>query len=177
MYSPYCLTQVKCIHCNNRSCLCVRILHCRTVAVSCLVLSVAAQQMHYKLCIALFKTLFSRARLFPTLSSRAVLFRNRNSSRAFHCTWDRRENGASPKSILYRRRLFDPSGSANGIVNSSNFRCQTIKRYGNVSLSCFPKLWCFWSYSSRAWTSPRPSSETRRDIDLPVRSEKYFQNL
>lgn len=77
----------------------------------------------------------------------------------------------------------DRRGSATGIVNSSNFRCQTIKRYGKISLSRFPKLCCFGSWTdgasnrSRAWTSPRPSSETRNDIDLPVLSEKWFQNM
>lgn len=32
----------------------------------------------------------------------------------------------------------DQRGSAAGIVNSSNFRCQTMKRYGKISLSRFP---------------------------------------
>lgn len=49
-----------------------------------------------------FPTLFSPVRLFAAPRQSAARLQN-VCSRAFHCSWVRRENGASPKSFLYKR--------------------------------------------------------------------------
>ncbi len=141
MYSPYCLTQVKCLHLINQSCLCVcGMLHCSTVAVSCL-LCCCFKKMHFKLRVALFRTFFSAARLFPASSSFAGSFRN--SSRAFHCTWDRRENGASPKSILYKRRWVCPERKRDWHSKRLEFSMSNYKTLWSEFLKLFSQAVMF----------------------------------
>lgn len=146
-------------------------LHCSTVAVSCLLCCCLKNAFQVMRCA--FRTLFSAARLFPVSSSFAGSFRN--SSRAFHCTWDRRENGASPKSILYKRRWVCPERKRDWHSKRLEFSMSNYKTLWSEFLKLFQEV-TPTVFSCRAWASLRSSSETWRDIDLPVLSQTCFQN-
>lgn len=121
-------------------------LHCSTVAVSCL------------LCCCLKKCISSYALRFFERSFRPRVYfqlpaRSRNRFGTplvrFIAHGIEEKMALLPNLFYIKGDGFARRGSATGIVNGSNFRCQTIKRSGLSSLSCFPKLWCFRRWPRR----------------------------